>query len=81
MCVRGDDERTSRTISGLLVSGFVIELVEQEGDICGSCHMLSHILGNVFDASFSYEILCTSAVETLRNGTTIPFSESDLKPI
>ena len=82
MCVRGDDKRTSRTISGLLVSGFVIELVEQEGDdICGSCRMLSHILGNVFDASLSYEMLCTSAVENLCNGTTVLLSESDLKPV
>ena len=78
----GDNARTSCTISGLLVSGFVIELVVQEGDDMHGIHrMLSHILRNVFDASFSYEILRTSAVETLCNVTTMLFPESDLNLI
>ena len=54
MCVRRDNETTSRTISGLqpVANGFIIELVEQEGDDMRGIHrLLSHIPRNLFDAS------------------------------
>ena len=65
-----------------VANGFVIELVEQEGDDMRSIHrMLSYILGDFFDASFFKEVLRTSAVENLCDSTTVLFSKSDLKPI
>jgi hypothetical protein len=38
-------------------------------------------LRNFFNASLPYEILCTSAVESLCDRTTILFSQSGLKPV
>ena len=57
LCVRCDNETTSRTISELqpVANGFIIKLVddvEQEGDDMRGIHrLLSHIPRNLFDAS------------------------------
>jgi hypothetical protein len=66
-----EDERTF-THNPWVAGGL---LVEREGNEMRDLHwMLSRTPRNFFNAPFLYELLCTSAIESLCDHTTILFS-------